>query len=91
MRRKFFLFLFLCMEGTNMERVYKLKKDVSQMIYKEELLRGKLELVDAIQQLGLAYHFKEEINFVIYESMDQISSSTMRGDLYKISLLDISI
>jgi Terpene synthase, N-terminal domain len=75
------------MEGKNMERMYKLKKEVSQMIDKEELLRDKLELVDAVQQLGVAYHFKGEIDSVLNQSMDQISSSTMRGDLYEVSLL----
>jgi Terpene synthase, N-terminal domain len=71
----------------DMERVYKLKKEVSQMIYKEALLVDKLELVDAIQQLGVAYHFEDVINSVINQSIDQISSSTMRGDLYEASLL----
>ena len=73
-----------------MERVCKLKKEVSQMIYKEELLMDKLELVDTLQQLGVAYHFKDGINSVltnIHESMDQNSLSTMFDDLYKVSLL----
>ncbi|XP_078159205.1 monoterpene synthase 8, chloroplastic-like isoform X1 [Carex rostrata] len=73
-------------EGKNMERVCKLKKDVSQMIYKEELLSDKLELVDTLQRLGVAYHFKDEVNCVltnIHESM----GFAMPDDLYEVSLL----
>ncbi|XP_078149469.1 monoterpene synthase 8, chloroplastic-like [Carex rostrata] len=77
-------------EGKIMERLCKLKKEVSQMICKEELLRDKLEFVDALQQLGVAYHFEDEINCVItniHASMDHNSPSVMLGDLYEVSLL----
>ncbi|XP_078160848.1 monoterpene synthase 7, chloroplastic-like [Carex rostrata] len=77
-------------EGKNMERVCMLKKEVSQMIYKEELLGDKLELLHALQQLGVAYHFKDEINCVItniHESMDQISLFATLDNLHDVSLL----
>lgn len=82
-----FLFLFLYIkEGKNMERVCKLKKEVSQMIYKEELLRDKLELVDTLQRLGVAYHFKDKINCVL-TNIHQSMGSAMPADLYEVSLL----
>ncbi|XP_078157516.1 monoterpene synthase 7, chloroplastic-like isoform X2 [Carex rostrata] len=59
------------------------------MIYGEKLLKDKLDLIDSLQQLGVACHFKKDIKCVlteIHESMDQILMST-RDDLHLISLL----
>ncbi|XP_078157510.1 monoterpene synthase 7, chloroplastic-like isoform X2 [Carex rostrata] len=67
----------------------KLKEEVREMIYGEKLLKDKLDLIDSLQQLGVAYHFKKDIKCVlteIHESMDQILMST-RDDLHLISLL----
>ncbi|XP_078156550.1 monoterpene synthase 7, chloroplastic-like isoform X3 [Carex rostrata] len=67
----------------------KLKEEVREMIYGEKLLKDKLDLIDSLQQLGVAWHFKKDIKCVlteIHESMDQILMST-RDDLHLISLL----
>ena len=59
------------------------------MIYGEKLLKDKLDLIDSLQQLGVACHFKKDIKCVlteIHESVDQILMST-RDDLHLISLL----
>ncbi|KAJ4762473.1 Terpene synthase [Rhynchospora pubera] len=71
------------------ERVCDLKKEVSKMIYKEESLKDKLEFVDALQQLGVAYHFKEEINYVLTNIFKSKIQEINYGndDLYLVSLL----
>ncbi|XP_078157512.1 monoterpene synthase 8, chloroplastic-like [Carex rostrata] len=66
----------------------KLKEEVREMIYGEKFLKDKLDLIDSLQQLGVACHFKKDIKCVlteIHESMDQILMST-RDDLHLISL-----
>ncbi|XP_078157514.1 monoterpene synthase 8, chloroplastic-like isoform X2 [Carex rostrata] len=67
----------------------KLKEEVRKIIYGEKLLKDKLDLIDSLQQLGVACHFKKDIKCVlteIHESMDQILMST-RDDHHLISLL----
>ncbi|KAJ1704065.1 hypothetical protein LUZ63_003844 [Rhynchospora breviuscula] len=77
-------------EGRHIERVRQLKKEASLLIYQDVSLRDKLELLDALQQLGVAYHFTNEIDTVItkiHESMDQVFLPTVHDDLYVVSLL----
>ncbi|KAJ4755865.1 Terpene synthase [Rhynchospora pubera] len=72
------------------EKIFKLSKEVSQILCKQEMLKGKLEFVDSLQQLGIAYRFTDEIDCVIneiYESMNQILLPDMHDDLYLVSLL----
>ncbi|KAJ3674865.1 hypothetical protein LUZ60_005481 [Juncus effusus] len=62
-----------------------LKHEVKQLISKESEPAKKLQLVDALQRLGVAYHFEGEIK----EILDSISKkeSLFKEDVYSMALL----
>ena len=51
----------LLQDKLNVTHIERLKKEVKHLMYKETELVAQLEFVDALQHLGLAYHFQKEI------------------------------
>lgn len=69
--------------------INKLKEDVRCLLIDSKELLDQIELIDALQQLGVAYHFQEEIKNIlttIFLSLDDISSM-IQNDLHATSLL----
>ncbi len=64
-------------EGWMVERAEKLKDDVRTMFETCDSTEGRLQLVDAIQHLGIDHLFKEEIEYSLSEinASEFISSS----------------
>ncbi|THU71988.1 hypothetical protein C4D60_Mb04t07360 [Musa balbisiana] len=63
-------------EEDNARRMGKLTEDVKQLIYMKKGIEEQLQLIDHLQQLGVAYQFKEDIKdalWTIYASMEEVS------------------
>lgn len=75
-------------EEKYMERVTKMKEDVKDLICSEMPRVEKLEQIDAVQRLGLGYHFEEEIK----NALQAITNGTTNrswafdGDLHATAL-----
>uniref|UniRef100_A0A804IM68 Terpene synthase n=1 Tax=Musa acuminata subsp. malaccensis TaxID=214687 RepID=A0A804IM68_MUSAM len=62
-------------EEDNPTRMDKLTEDVKQLIYMKKGIEDQLQLIDHLRQLGVAYHFKEDIKdalWTIYGSMEEV-------------------
>ncbi|KAK1323374.1 (-)-germacrene D synthase [Acorus calamus] len=58
------------------ERVEELKTEVKKMISHANGAAQKLDVIDAVQRLGLAYHFEEEVD----EALKQINDACIYDD-----------
>ncbi|KAJ4981113.1 hypothetical protein NE237_031950 [Protea cynaroides] len=66
----------------SLARLEELKHEVKELIQSTKDLSSRLELIDEIQRLGVAYHFEEEIK----ESLDHVVHLEGSGDLYTAAL-----
>ncbi|XP_044494132.1 (-)-germacrene D synthase-like [Mangifera indica] len=77
-------------ESDDWEKQQKLKHEIKKMLLAEvNKPAQKLELIDAIQRLGVSYHFETEIDQVldqIYQHHQHINFRDDNDDLYFISL-----
>ncbi|CAL9072874.1 unnamed protein product [Musa acuminata var. zebrina] len=63
-------------EEDNARRMDKLTEDVKQLIYTKKGIEEQLQLIDHLRQLGVAYHFKEDIKDAlgtIYGSVEKVN------------------
>ncbi|KAJ8485842.1 hypothetical protein OPV22_018327 [Ensete ventricosum] len=76
-------------EEDNARRMGKLTEDVKQLIYMKKGIEDQLQLIDHLQQLGVAYHFKEDIKDalgIIYGSMEEVNT-LLKDNLHATALM----
>lgn len=77
------------MEEDNARRMEKLTEDVKQLIYMKKGMEEQLQLIDHLQQLGVAYHFKEDIKDAlgtIYGSVEKVNM-LLKDNLHATALM----
>ncbi|CAL9161040.1 unnamed protein product, partial [Musa hybrid cultivar] len=73
----------------NATRMGKLTADVKQLIYMKKGIEEQLQLIDHLQQLGVSYHFKEDIKdalWTIYRSMEEVNM-LLKDNLHATALM----
>ncbi|CAL9161034.1 unnamed protein product [Musa hybrid cultivar] len=73
----------------NARRTGKLTEDVKQLIYMKKGIEDQLQLIDHLQQLGVSYHFKEDIKdalWTIYRSMEEVNT-LLKDNLHATALM----
>ncbi|CAL9152007.1 unnamed protein product [Musa hybrid cultivar] len=76
-------------EEDNAKRMGKLTEDVKQLIYMKKGIEEQLQLIDHLQQLGVAYHFREDTKdalWTIYGSMEEMSM-LLKDNLHATALM----
>ncbi|CAL9050432.1 unnamed protein product [Musa banksii] len=76
-------------EEDNARRMGKLTEDVKQLIYMKKGIEEQLQLIDHLQQLGVAYHFKADIKdalWTIYGSMEEVNM-LLKDNLHATALM----
>ncbi|KAF8043190.1 hypothetical protein BT93_A1511 [Corymbia citriodora subsp. variegata] len=73
-------------EERHIERVQRLKEEVKDTLERENDLLAKLELIDAIQRLGLQYHFDNEIKKALQVIQNHSNDSWLFNDLHSTAL-----
>ncbi|CAL9774946.1 unnamed protein product [Musa acuminata subsp. burmannicoides] len=77
------------MEEQNATRIRNLEKEVVKLIQEEKELEDQLHLIDHLQQLGVAYHFKDDIKDAlgsIHGSLED-TSMLLKDNLHATALL----